>query len=111
MKSRNHSEEWQKRKLKVYNKANKLRELMRKALGEICTKCGTCLDLSFHHPHGRDWEPNKKNLMQRMRLYYRDFLQGKIELLCTNCNSIDGAINKNWYREVKNEPKANPKAK
>ena len=105
MKSRDYQKEEEQKRTRAYA----LRDLMRKELGEKCKQCDNCLSLSFHHPNGRNWEPNKKNLLQRMRLYYRDFLQDKLELLCVSCNRKDGAINRNFYKEVKHGNKTNQK--
>jgi hypothetical protein len=101
VKKRDWSKEWAKRKDKEYRKACDLRDLMRKALGGKCKKCGLEFDLSFHHPNGRNWEPNKKNLLQRMRWYYRDFLAGLIELWCVDCNQTDGSRKAEFYRSKK----------
>ena len=101
VKKRNHSEEWAKRKEKEYQKACALRNLMREALGGKCKKCGLEFGLSFHHPNGRDWEPRKMNLLQRMRHYYKDFLAGLIELWCVDCNQKDGAQKAEFYRSKK----------
>lgn len=107
---RDHKVEWARRKTKVYNQACALRDLMRAALGGKCRECGSKDDLSFHHPGGRTWDIRKQNLMQRMRLYYKDFLQNKLDLLCVPCNSKDGSRNKKWYSEAKHERKVNEKA-
>jgi hypothetical protein len=94
---RNHSKEWEKRKEAEYRKACDLRALMREALGGKCLKCGLEFSLSFHHPKGRDWEPRRMNLLQRMRHYYKDFLAGLIELWCVDCNQTDGSRRAAFY--------------
>ena len=101
MKARDHSKEWAKRKETEYRKACDLRDLMRRELGGKCKKCGFEFDLSFHHPNGRDWEPRKMNLLQRMRWYYKDFLAGLIELWCVDCNRKDGVLKTEFYRSKK----------
>lgn len=97
---RDHKVEWRRRRLRVYNKACELRDELRRILGGRCsnTKCRSDHDLEFHHPYGRDWEPREKNLMQRMRLYRRDFELGRLTLLCSPCNGLDGAFRGYWQR-------------
>jgi hypothetical protein len=92
--------EWQRRKLAVYWLACLLRDGLRAELGGKCP-CGATEQLEFHHPHGRDWEPRKKNLLQRMRLYWRDYLRGELSLLCSPCNSKDGGYRGYWQRTKK----------
>ncbi len=97
---RDHVAEWRRRKLRVYNKACDLRDKLRAELGGKCSneKCGATMNLEFHHPHGRDWEPRKQNLLQRMRLYWRDHESGRLALLCSPCNGRDGAVRGYWQR-------------
>lgn len=98
---RDHQAEWRRRKLRVYNKACELREKLRAVLGGRCSnpKCRTTERLEFHHPEGRNWEPREKNLLQRMRLYWRDHDRGLLALLCSPCNGRDGAIRGYWQRQ------------
>jgi len=92
---RNHKEEWARRKLRVYNQACALRDFIRESLGGKCKKCGSKDELSFHHTKVRTWACRNQNLMQRMRLYYKDFLKGVLDLLCMDCNRKAGSP-KNW---------------
>ncbi len=104
---RDHRAEWRRRKLKVYNKACELREWLRAKLGGRCTdeKCRATDRLEFHHPEGRDWEPSQKNLMQRMRLYLRDWKRGQLTLLCSPCNGRDGQQRGYWQRKRRKQPR------
>lgn len=100
---RDHRAEWRKRRLRVYNKACELRDSLRARLGGVCSnpRCRSTRNLEFHHPYGRDWEPREKNLLQRMRLYARDFKAGRLVLLCSHCNAIDGGYRGYWQRKLK----------
>jgi hypothetical protein len=89
---------WSERRSSQYELACNLRDGLRAALGGVCKKCGTAEALEFHHPDGRDWAARKKNLAQRMRLYWRDFRAGRLELLCSGCNKAAGAPQGFWQR-------------
>jgi hypothetical protein len=82
--------EWRKRRAAVYRKACEIRDWLRKEMGGECEECGDKDDLHFHHPKGRDWAPASKNLLQRMKLYLRDYIDGRLMLLCRSCNCSDG---------------------
>ena len=107
--ARDHRSEWRKRRLRVYGRACELRDALRARLGGRCSnlKCRSEHDLEFHHPFGRNWEPREQNLMQRMRLYERDFKSGKLALLCSKCNGLDGAFRGYWQR--RKNPKRSPR--
>src|SRR4051812_20108430 len=80
--ARDYKAEWQRRKAATYAKACELRDSLRKELGGVCSQCKTEENLAFHHPNGRDWEPKRKNLLQRMKLYWHDPLHnGGLALL------------------------------
>jgi len=89
-------------------------------MGGKCVPCDergieTTDNLTFGHPNGRNWEPNRKNRMQRLRLYRRDWLAGECRLECAGCNlSANGyATNhKKASRRRRGEPrrKARPPA-
>lgn len=97
---RDHRAEWQRRKLRVYAKACELRAQLRRELGGLCAVCGATDDLEFHHPKGRDWQPRKKSLLQRMRLYWRDHKVHPLTLLCSGCNTKIGSPGF-WQRKGK----------
>lgn len=99
--TRNHSAEWKKRKLRVYNQAATLRDELRQRMGGMCVKCESEDYLEFHHPNGRTWEPRRCNLRHRMRIYHQDFMNGNLQLLCSTCNGRDGALNKKKYQRRK----------
>jgi len=98
---RDNRTEWSRRRSRVRRKAHELRDKLRKVLGGECVECGSVKELAFHHPRGRDWEPNRKNQLTRMRFYWRDYVAGNLSLLCIVCNGHDGAMNKHKYREAK----------
>jgi hypothetical protein len=74
-------------------------------MGGKCVGCGENDDLHFHHPNGRNWEPNKKNLLQRMKLYQRDFKAGNLALLCCSCNCSDGQTRSCFAKRFKKQAK------
>lgn len=84
---RDHRAEWQAR----LGKCHALRDKMRRELGGKCSKrgCGVTDDLQFNHTRGRSWEPSRCNMVQRMRLYYMDFVSGRLSLLCRKHNIED----------------------
>lgn len=55
-------------------------------LGGCCAQCGSTENLEFDHPYGRDWIARKHDQLTRLRLYRRDFSQGNLRLLCSDCN-------------------------
>ena len=88
MPERDHAKEWQ----RTMDKARAQRDEMRKGLGGKCSWKGGCSeteDLQFNHTKGRSWEPSRCNYRQRMRLYYLDFLSGRLSLLCRPHNIAD----------------------
>jgi hypothetical protein len=99
--TRDRRAEWRRYRAVAYTKACDIRDALRAALGNICKKCGAKENLSFQHMHGRTWEPRRQNLLQRMRLYKRDFDKGQIELLCVSCNGTDGNLNRAYYKAAK----------
>ena len=110
VKKQDRREWWQDYKRKVYSRACELRDKIRDDLSRKCKKCGKTEEeveaeegnyFTFHHPRGRRWEPNKMNLLQRMRRYMADHKRGKLELWCNKCNSEDGSVNRKKYSAVK----------
>jgi 5-methylcytosine-specific restriction endonuclease McrA len=102
---RDYKAEWQRRKLIVYRQACLLRDALRQRLGGKCQKCGRKEELEFHHPNGRNWEPRRCNLRQRMRRYWADYRRGNLALWCSPCNSQDGGIRGYWQRRKKRRRK------
>lgn len=70
------------------NRAKKLRDELREALGNRCAKCpcNNPDELQFDHIHGSDWVLNKLSYLQRMLLYVKEHAAGKLRLLCGVCN-------------------------
>jgi hypothetical protein len=60
-------------------------------LGGRCQICGTTMNLEFHHPTGRPYEPRRMGRHNRIAAYYRDAAAGNLGLLCRSCNARDGA--------------------
>lgn len=59
------------------------------ALGGKCECCGGNEALSFDHIDGRDYELNKMNRLQRLRVIEREIKEGVgIRLLCDRCNTM-----------------------
>jgi 5-methylcytosine-specific restriction endonuclease McrA len=69
------------------------REALVERMGGLCRECGTCFDLEFDHPNGRDWIANKLGRMQRLREYEKDLAAGNLILLCRSCNARKAAYN------------------
>lgn len=59
-------------------------------LGGCCSLCGSTDDLSIHHPHGRDWRLEKVEWSARISIYRREAKEGKLGVLCMQCNRIVG---------------------
>ena len=98
MKPRNYHAEWLRTKSRI---AVRYQFLVIK-LGGKCVKCASIKDLELDHPQGKDWSARKLSPQMRMKRYEEDFLNGKLSLLCHNCNCKDGALNKNYYKAVRN---------
>lgn len=93
-------------KQRVYNRAlqrkrrrraKAIRQALRQALGGRCAnpkdnaRCTRTRYLEFDHKHGRLWQPNKLNCLERALRYVEDFAAGRLRLLCRSCNGSDGA--------------------
>lgn len=92
------SKRWQREKPQVKLRAKQLRELLIKELGGACWECNSTQRLHLDHPRGKTWQPREKNCMQRIRLYWRDFNDRNLRLLCEHCNCSDGARRGNAKR-------------
>jgi hypothetical protein len=62
---------------------------------EMGGKCAHCeVDdpeiLEFHHLQPRTWKTRDKNRWTRLAIYKREWAEGKIELLCAECNKAEG---------------------
>lgn len=70
------------------------RKILIKALGGRCQHCGSTEFLTLDHKEeqGRDWDvkPSEIGRMKRLKLYEEDFLNDKLRVLCSTCNSKDG---------------------
>lgn len=70
------------------------RRILIKALGGKCQHCGSTDFLTLDHKmeEGRDWDvkPREIGRMQRLKLYEEDYLNDKLRVLCSDCNSKDG---------------------
>jgi hypothetical protein len=86
---------WTRRvKVRRASQATSMREQLVAAMGGMCAVCGSEEFLEFHHPKGRTWVARRKNQLQRMRLYERDWKAGRLSLLCSPCNKTIGTT---WY--------------
>lgn len=57
--------------------------------GGVCAQCGTPEGetyLEVNHIYGRDWKPNKVSSYGRWLRYFKEARQGRINLLCPECN-------------------------
>ena len=68
--------------------AKKIREALLDKLGAVCVDCGEDERdlLQFDHINGRDYEPNKLSYRQRMTRYRREVTEGKLAVVCGDCN-------------------------
>lgn len=68
--------------------ANKARSALINLMGARCWNpdCPSVAPLQIDHPHGRDWQPRTKSFSHRISIYRREWLEGKIRLLCAECN-------------------------
>lgn len=92
---RDYSIEWQRTRAK----AKERRAALIAVMGSKCKDCDETQPhmMTFHHPHGRLWEPNAVNAYTRIAKYEQDFAEGNLILLCGRCNTIDG----NKYRNTR----------
>jgi 5-methylcytosine-specific restriction endonuclease McrA len=60
------------------------------ALGGKCVKCSSEEQLTFDHLYRRDWIACKVASDWRISIYYREWKNGLIQLLCAKCNSKKG---------------------
>lgn len=72
-------------------RARRMRHKHRAALiqlmGGECVLCHTTEDLEFDHPHGRDWgDPKHVGSTARIKRYEKEYAEGKLRLLCSDCN-------------------------
>lgn len=78
-------------------RAKAIRKALRAALGGHCEnpqgnpRCLGTRWLEFDHKHGRLWQPNKLNCLERALKYLEDWAAGRLRLLCRSCNGSDGA--------------------
>lgn len=66
--------------------ANRAKARLCLALGNLCWACGSPGPLEIDHIHGRDWKPRKVEFSHRISIYRREWAEGKIRLLCSQCN-------------------------
>jgi 5-methylcytosine-specific restriction endonuclease McrA len=66
----------------------KRKDLIRR-MGGQCVKCGERKYdlLEIDHTNGRDWEPKKTSRSKRYRFYEKEWIEGKIRILCRKCNA------------------------
>lgn len=76
------------RKKRLYHQR---RNFIIAALGGECEHCSSTHDLEFDHKGIRKWSM-KLNQFQRMARYLKEFDRGKIRLLCSKCNGLDGYL-------------------
>lgn len=69
--------------------ANRAKSKLIRAMGSRCWNpdCPSEAPLEIDHPHGRDWKPSKKSFSHRISIYRREWLEGKVRLLCKDCNA------------------------
>jgi hypothetical protein len=66
-----------------------LRQALLKDMGECCAKCGSYDRPEFDHPYGRDWDIKAVNRITRLTIYRREWLAGRLRILCKSCNQFD----------------------
>lgn len=68
------------------------RELFR-ILGNECEHCGVGPNdakLEPHHITSRTWRSRDHFTITRILLYIEDAIEGRVRLLCSDCNKIEG---------------------
>jgi|SRR6185369_292496 len=69
--------------------ADRIRNQLLEIYGRKCDKCGVSADdahLEINHIYGRDWDIRTLNRYRRYLKYRQEAKQGKINLLCKDCN-------------------------
>ncbi len=61
-----------------------------KLLGGECRQCGSKGDLQIDHINGKSWTANKVGSDTRVCRYMREMKEGKLQVLCGDCNSKKG---------------------
>lgn len=77
---------WTKQQRKADVRRRRL--ILMHALGCVCEQCG-CDDvgrLEFHHKQPRTWIAAELSDTTRQRMYEKDYVAGKLGLLCSTCN-------------------------
>lgn len=68
-------------------RADRIRENLIEIYGDTCAGCGTTdAHLEVNHIYGRDWVIRRLNRYCRFLRYFKEAQQGKINLLCPDCN-------------------------
>lgn len=69
------------------SRGQRIREKIIHLLGDKCAECGSTKRLEIDHPEGRDWEPRRLSQEGRATRYWREYLAGKLRVLCRKCNA------------------------
>jgi 5-methylcytosine-specific restriction endonuclease McrA len=81
---------WQRRKVAVIRRCKRARRKLIAELGGKCVECGQTRKLEFHHTLTRTWIARKVSRWVRIARYRREWEQGCIVLLCSQCNKKAG---------------------
>lgn len=66
-----------------------IRDQLLSIYGPKCAQCGAPEGetyLEINHIYGRDWQASKLSSYQRWLRYFKEAQQGRINLLCPDCN-------------------------
>ena len=55
-------------------------------LGDKCAICGNTWRLEIDHINGRDYSARKLNSLMRVKRYEQEHKEGKLRVLCSDCN-------------------------
>ncbi len=67
--------------------AHKRKRYLIGLMGKVCAICGRkSKRFEFHHPVRKPWRANRIEHSWRMSIYYREWLEGNLELLCLRCH-------------------------
>lgn len=66
--------------------ANKAKARLHREMGGVCWCCGVGEPLEVDHIDGRDYSLRKLSFSHRISRYRREWTEGKIQLLCPDCN-------------------------
>lgn len=86
-----------------YNRAFQTftKELLYFVLGRQCQRCGNTTDLTFDVKKVVNEPHHRINTSMRYRFYFRQMLEGNLQVLCFSCNASKG--DEGYYKQKRKE--------